>query len=120
MLSSLLETKKSYEIIMRAFGFEVSDDGGYPAWEYDPDSKLRKMGIEVYKEMYNEEPNVHTIHCGLECGILKKSLTETDMLTFGPQMYDIHTPKERINLESVERVWEYTKRLLYKVSSSEK
>lgn len=120
MLSSLLETKKSYEIIMRAFGFEVSDDGGYPAWEYDPDSKLRKMGIEVYKEMYNEEPNVHTIHCGLECGILKKSLTETDMLTFGPQMYDIHTPKERISLESVERVWEYTKRLLYKVSSSEK
>ncbi|MDO5017942.1 MAG: beta-Ala-His dipeptidase [Lagierella massiliensis] len=119
MLSSLLETKKSYEIIMKAFGFEVSDDGGYPAWEYDPDSKLRQMSIEVYKEMYKEEPNVHTIHCGLECGILKKSLTETDMITFGPQMYDIHTPKERISLESVERVWEYTKRLLYKVSSSE-
>ncbi|WP_300408747.1 aminoacyl-histidine dipeptidase [Lagierella sp.] len=116
VLSSLVEIRNSYGIIMNEFKFDVTDDGGYPAWEYDPDSKLREVAIQVYEEMYHESPNVHTIHCGLECGILKKSLTKTDMITFGPQMYDIHTPKERIDLESVDRIWEYTKRLLLEIS----
>lgn len=120
VLSSRNEMQKSYETIMKAFNFKVSDDGGYPAWEYDPDSKLRNIAIDVYKDIFKREPNVHTIHCGLECGILKKSLTETDMITFGPQMYDIHTPKERIEIKSVERVYEYTKKLLYKLSSTTK
>ena len=57
-----------------------------------------------------------TIHCGLECGILKRVLTDTDMITYGPDMKDIHTVKERLSISSTERMWEFTLALLDKLS----
>ena len=120
LVSLLRSSKKSLEVeqryrygkIMEKFGFEVFDNGGYPCWEYDPQSKLTPQVISVFKKMYQQEPQVKIIHCGLECGILKQELKEVDMITFGPDMQDVHTINERLNIESVGRTWEFLKELL--------
>lgn len=106
------EIYERFKTIVEAFGATISDDGGYPAWEHEIDSDLEKSAIEVYKEVFNREPKVRTMHCGLECGILKTPLPETEMITFGPDMQDIHTSKERLNIESVEKIYEFIKKLL--------
>ncbi|MDO5018019.1 MAG: beta-Ala-His dipeptidase [Lagierella massiliensis] len=116
--SSLDEFRYKYEVIVNNHGFELSDDGGYPVWEYNPDSKLQKIATSVYNEMYNEQPNVHTVHCGLECGILKQILKNTDMISFGPTMHDVHTTKERVSIESIGKVWNFTKNLVTTLSKS--
>ena len=86
-------------------GGRVDVIGDYPAWEYLPDSPLRERMIEVYREQYGKEPVVETVHAGLECGLLGEKLPGLDCVSFGPDLTDIHTPRERMHIASVQRTW---------------
>ncbi len=93
--------------IAKKYGASVSTHGDYPAWEYRKDSPLRDTMCKVFKDMYGKEPEVVTIHAGLECGIFSDKLSGLDCVSIGPDAYDIHTPKERLSKSSAIRVWEY-------------
>ena len=84
-----------------------SQMGEYPAWEYRKDSPLRDTMVDIYKKMYGKEPQVLTIHAGLECGLLGEKLPGLDCVSIGPQMHDIHTSREKLEIASTARVWEY-------------
>ena len=84
-----------------------SQMGEYPAWEYRKDSPLRDTMVDIYKKMYGKEPQVLTIHAGLECGLLGEKLPGLDCVSIGPQMHDIHTSREKLEIASTQRVWEY-------------
>ncbi len=86
--------------------------GDYPGWAYRVDSPLRDKMIALYEEMYGEKPRVEAIHAGLECGILASKISDLDGISFGPNMYDIHTTEETLSISSTQRVWEYLVRLL--------
>lgn len=94
-------------------GFEADSD--YPEWEYSPDSKLRNIFKRVYTNMYNNELKVAAIHAGLECGLFKEKNKNLDMVAFGPNMYDVHTPNEHISISSIERTWEYLMAVLREI-----
>lgn len=93
-------------------GGTVSVHGEYPGWQFDPDSKLRATMVTVYKEMFGEEPMVEAIHAGLECGIMISKIPGLDCVSFGPNMYDIHTTEERLSISSTERMWNYILEIL--------
>lgn len=93
-------------------GGEYNVEGDYPAWEYRAESPLREMMIGIYKEMYQEEPQVLAIHAGLECGLFYDRLEGLDCVSIGPDMKDIHTSEERLSISSVARVYEYLLRVL--------
>ena len=103
---------KKMENVAKAFGCETSKHGIYPAWEYKRDSVLRETMISIYKKMYDEEPVVETIHAGLECGLLGAKIEGLDAVSIGPQMHDIHTPKERLSIESTERMYDYVREVI--------
>lgn len=84
-----------------------SEMGDYPAWEYRKESVLRNTMVEVYREMFYEEPQVVAIHAGLECGILSDKLPGLDCVSIGPEMHDIHTSRERLGIASTKRTWEF-------------
>ena len=84
-----------------------SQDGEYPAWEYRKESHLRDTMVRVYREMFAQEPKVEAIHAGLECGLFSQKLPGLDCVSIGPQMYDIHTTRERLEIASTERVWKF-------------
>ena len=84
-----------------------SEDGEYPAWEYRKDSYLRDTMVRVYREMFGQEPKVEAIHAGLECGLFSQKLEGLDCVSIGPQMHDIHTTRERLEIASTERVWSF-------------
>ena len=81
--------------------------GEYPAWEYKKDSQLRDTMVSTYEKLYGEKPQVVAIHAGLECGLLGEKLPGLDCVSFGPQMQDIHTSREKLNIASTERTWRY-------------
>ncbi len=85
---------------------------GYPAWEYLENSPLRTVMCRVYEKMYQKKPVTEAIHAGLECGIFCGKIKGLDCVSFGPDIPDIHTPKERLNIKSVERTWEFLKNVL--------
>ena len=93
-------------------GGEYTVQGAYPAWEYLKDSPLRDQMVEVYEEMYGEKPNVVAIHAGLECGLFYKKIEGLDCVSLGPNMKDIHTSEEVLDIASTERVWKYLVKVL--------
>ena len=84
-----------------------SEMGDYPAWEYRKDSVLRDTMVKVYTEMYGKAPQVLAIHAGLECGLLGEKIPGLDCVSIGPQMHDIHTSRERLDIASTERTWKF-------------
>lgn len=90
------------------------EDSDYPAWEYRSDSPLRERMVEVYEAMFHEKPVIEVMHAGLECGLFMEKCPSLDCVSFGPQIDDIHTPKERLSIASTEKIWEYLLILLEK------
>lgn len=86
--------------------------GEYPAWEYKADSKLRDVMVKTYTAMFEKEPEVVAIHAGLECGLLGEKLPGLDCVSIGPQMQDIHTSREKLNIASTERTWKFLLEIL--------
>ncbi|MEL3907195.1 MAG: aminoacyl-histidine dipeptidase [Treponema sp.] len=84
----------------------------YPAWEYAPQSRAREIAVQTYKELNGTEPVITAIHAGLECGLIKKIIPDMDAVSFGPNLYDVHTPNEHLSISSVERMWKFTVKLL--------
>jgi len=97
-------------------GFETDSD--YPEWEYNPDSELRDIFKRVYINMYGSEPEVAAIHGGLECGLFKEKNKSLDMIAFGPNMYDVHTPNEHIGISSIKRTWDYLLAVLKEIKTA--
>jgi len=100
------------EAFVKNFDGEIFSEAHYPAWEYKKDSFLRDTMVKVYEEMYGDKPQVVAIHAGLECGLLSEKIDGLDAVSIGPNMMDIHTPREKISVASVERVYKYLLRLL--------
>ena len=84
-----------------------SSVGDYPAWEYRKDSRLRDTMVSLYTKMYGKAPQVVAIHAGLECGLLSEKLPGLDCVSIGPDMHDIHTSREKLEIASTKRTWEF-------------
>lgn len=89
------------------YGGQISVAGAYPAWEYRKDSPLRDTMVRVYRQMFGKDPQVLAIHAGLECGLLGDKLPGLDCVSVGPQMHDIHTSRERLDIASTKRTWDF-------------
>lgn len=109
--SSVGSQKQALEIkldrLCRRLGGSVSFAGSYPAWEYRADSPLRELMVSVYEKQYGKKPEVVTIHAGLECGLLSEKLPGLDCVSCGPDMKDIHTCGEKLDIASVKRLWDF-------------
>ena len=98
--------------LMVQLGGTVDVTGDYPAWEYRKDSPLRECMVAVFREQYGRDPKVEAIHAGVECGLFAGKLPELDCVSFGPDLTEIHTCRERMHIASVQRVWRYTLEVL--------
>ena len=85
----------------------VEVTGDYPGWTYRKESLLREKMVDIYRELYGEEPKVEAIHAGVECGLLAYKIPELDCVSIGPEMKNIHTTEEELSISSAERVWNY-------------
>ena len=99
-------------VLSEAYGAEVEVNASYPEWQLVKESKVREIAKDVYKNMFGKDPEVVAIHAGVECGILNERLGNLDMISIGPNLYDIHTPNEHMSIQSVKNTWEYLKAIL--------
>lgn len=93
-------------------GMKIVLDGDYPAWEPNPDSRIVKCMVKVYKDLFNEDEKVQVIHAGLECGVIGAVYPKMDMVSFGPTLRSPHTPNERCNIPSVAKYYKFVTKLL--------
>lgn len=100
--------------VFKLAGAEVEFTGGYPGWKPNMNSDILSTMKEVYKDLYGREPEVKAIHAGLECGILGGIYSNWDMISCGPTIRSPHSPDERVNIETVEKWWNYVIKVLEK------
>ncbi len=93
--------------LMELLGGSLLCEGDYPAWEYKQESRIRDLMVEVYQDMYGKKPIVQAIHAGLECGLFSGAMPDLDCISIGPDMQDVHTVNERMDVGSVARTWEF-------------
>lgn len=110
--SARRELEKEIETLAKILKADIESRDGYPAWEFEEDSKLLSISKKVYKDVFNKEPEILAIHAGLECGLLKKHLPNTEMISFGPNLHDVHSEKERMEVESVNKMFNFLVELL--------
>lgn len=101
--------------IVELLGGEFTTTSDYPAWEYNPNSEIREICQKVHKELYGKEANIVAIHAGVECGLFNEKLGNLDMISFGPNLYDVHTPDEHMSISSVKNCYEYLKAILKEI-----
>ncbi len=100
------------EATFRLIGARVQHSDGYPGWTPNPDSRVLKVGVETYKELYGHEPIVRAIHAGLECGLIGEKYPQMDMISYGPTLRGVHAPGEKIEIRTVQMFWDLTLAIL--------
>ncbi len=93
-------------------GFDVQHGGGYPGWKPEPDSDLVKLARKVHEKVAGTDPKLIAMHAGLECGVIGEKNPGMQMISFGPQIENPHSPNERVEIESVAGFWKMLRALL--------
>ncbi len=109
------EITRGLEALAKIVKAKTSRTGEYPAWYYQADSKIRDLCVSVYKNVSGSDAKIRAIHAGLECGLLKEKLPKTDMISFGPNLCNVHTPDEHLSIRSVANMWAFLTAILSKL-----
>ena len=97
----------SLESVFSLAGAKVDFGGAYNGWLPNANSPVLKVMAETYETLYALKPEVTVIHAGLECGIIQGVYPDMDMISFGPNLKNPHSPDEKVNISSVTRTWNY-------------
>ena len=86
-------------------GGTVTEGGVYPGWQYKRESQFRDTLLAAYKDLTGKDGVVEATHGGLECGLLMEKLPGLDAVSVGPDLFDVHSVRERLNVASTERTY---------------
>ena len=112
MKAALQTVRDRIRSIVELADADITQNEQYPGWKPNLDSYVLKVFKDVHKNVFGKEPEVMAIHAGLECGIIGEKYPGTDMISFGPDIENPHSPDERINIPSVDKFWGLLKELL--------
>jgi dipeptidase D len=105
--SAKAELGSRIKAVFELAGAKVSFSGAYPGWKPNMDSAIMKIMQKVYNDNFGKIPEIKAIHAGLECGILGGNYPHWDMISFGPTIRFPHSPDEKVNIETVQKFWDF-------------
>lgn len=119
MFRSEIDSQKFYKAaiskkIVESFGARAEITSEYSGWQRE-DSPIIDLAKEVWKDVHGDEMQIATTHGGLECGLFKKTLKDTEMISFGPEIQGAHSPEERVNIKSIANNFEFLIELLERI-----
>jgi dipeptidase D len=114
--SEIEEIVQTVATILELSGAKVVQDSGYPGWKPNLDSPILKIAKSTYQQLYGKQPGVQAVHAGLECGIIGEKYPGMDMISFGPTLEGVHSPDEKMHIDTVEKFWDYLLAILKNVS----
>lgn len=95
----------TFENLSKKYKANFQVTKGYPEWKFKKNSLLRNTALDLYNNLFGKNMEVTVMHAGLECGVIGVNYPDLDMISIGPNIYDVHTPKEKMDIKSVERTY---------------
>lgn len=102
-------------LVSESYGAEMTTGEDYPCWSYNEQSPIRDVCLDAFREVYGRDGSVTVIHAGLECGLFAEAIPDFDCVSFGPDLRDVHSTRERLNVASVGRFFDMVKLILKKL-----
>jgi dipeptidase D len=113
--SEIFEIAEMVATVFKMGGASVKMGEGYPGWKPNMNSEILQVSKSTYMSMYGKEPHVKAVHAGLECGIIGEKFQGMDMVSLGPTLEAVHSPDEKIYVDSVEKFWNFLLSILKNV-----
>jgi dipeptidase D len=113
--SEIVEIADTVAAILQLGGADIESADGYPGWKPDMDSPILKIAKSSYRSLYGKDPEVKAVHAGLECGVIGERIPGMDMVSFGPTLEGVHSPDEKIHIDTVEKFWDFLLEILKNV-----
>ncbi len=113
--SEIMEIADTVRTIFELGGADVQQGDGYPGWKPDMDSRILKLAVRTYEQLYHKTPETKAVHAGLECGIIGEKYPGMDMVSFGPTLEGVHSPDEKIYIDTVPKFWTFLTTILKNV-----
>ena len=110
--SAKLYAMQSVESVFLLGGAEVEHSDGYPGWSPNPYSLLLKRTVASYEQLFGVKPVVRAVHAGLECGLFLEKYPSLEMVSFGPTVRGVHSPDERLDIDTVDKFWQLLKHVV--------
>ena len=114
--TEITESLQTMNSIFTLAGAKVRHTEGYPGWKPNLQSPILKVAENSYRMLFNKEPEVKAIHAGLECGIIGEKYPGMDMISFGPTMVGVHSPDEKIYIDTVEKFYNFLLSILKNIN----
>jgi dipeptidase D len=113
--SEISDISESVSFIFELGGARVEHTDAYPGWKPDMASPILGVAESAFRALYGRDPEVKAIHAGLECGIIGERIPGMDMVSLGPTLEAVHSPDEKIFIDTVERFWNFLLEILKRV-----
>jgi dipeptidase D len=110
--SSKADVAAAFRAPFDLIGAKITNANGYPGWKPNPKSKLVQKMNGIYKKMFGQDAHVEACHAGLECGIIGERYPGLDMISFGPNIQNAHSPGECASISSTDKFWGFLKVVL--------
>lgn len=66
----------------------------------------------VYKKLFNTTMEEVISQGVVEGGFFVDKMPDCEYVCIGPNSYDVHSPRERVSISSIERIWNYLKEVM--------
>ena len=106
--SNVEDEKKCVEMVRKLsnnMNFKINST--IPYFTFNENSKLRDILVNKYKELYNKDIVLEHVHAGLEGGVFSEHINDLDVCVIAPNLHDIHTVNECVEIDSVNRVYKW-------------
>jgi dipeptidase D len=97
-------------------GAKVEMGDRYPGMLPRLDTKLLAACKAAHRDLFGREPEVKSIHAGLEMGIIGEKFPEMEMVSLGTLIEHPHSPNERVKISAVAEFYSFLLAALEKIS----
>ena len=105
LVTEIEENMKKYNMICEESSYML----GY---EEPKESKLLDIVEKAYIEVMGNIPKKKKSQACLECGYLGQKIDNLEYIAIAPNIFDAHSPKERVEIASANNVWKIVEKII--------
>lgn len=105
LVTEIEENMKKYNMICEESSYML----GY---EEPKESKLLDIVEKAYIEVMGNIPKKKKSQACLECGYLGQKIDNLEYIAIAPNIFDAHSPKERVEIVSANNVWKIVEKII--------
>ena len=87
-----------------------------PAWQENQQSDFLRLTSDVFNDILGWRPRPVAMHFVLEAGFFVQKYPGIEMASIGPRIVEPHSTSERVELKTIDDIWQVLLELLWRMS----